>query len=586
MKVKQLYWLVPTQEKPHMRIFKALQTQKIIVHQVRSFEELHERFTQKRATIIVVGDEVGEQRLITHLQELTAKPEYHGVRFVLSLSRSNPRLSRFAVAMGFRDIICRDLDSENWIKRFLFSASSAELPWMEAGPQMTTQSISAVSAPARITWINEEYLRFESKVSLPAGTQTRLFGKFSDELGLQGVSLKVTEHFRTNLRYRYSEAYVCHWEVPKSAQSRKHAILENCKKGLGAEPYKIFIAVQSVGIRKQLIEQLSDPEFDIMVALQKSGLVHEPQYLDPDVVIIEERLLDERGLFYFKKMLESIRSQTPVYILGASKEAQARFQRHAAAGQKESIITLPRLQTSFLGYLKRKLDKLNMSRQSEHGFYIPRSHHYSFAELRFPARMIQAHPESTKLLVPHELGRFGLCFLESPLLKKTINRRAIGKIANTYRHQNPQFESFPHAIEVVLSDLTFEERRQLGDQLIQTFSSELNKQIGQDKTAKNHTYITPKPKPQPVPTNLNNTERQPESLPDINISDDERPDSRRKAPSSFSERYAREIQIILVALFVFAIFLGLIYLWRQPAGEQGKEFSESFQGFYDYYRDE
>lgn len=589
MKVRQIYWLLSSKTLIHERIIESLQVRKVTVTQVYNFQELSERFNQKRSSLIIIGDELGEDVLLDQLPKICSKPEFSGVRFILSFSRPSPKLSHLAVVLGFRDIISIDLPVSNWIKRFEFSAASSEMHWQEAIPQMTSHSISAVSIPARITWLDSNELRLESKIIMPKGSTARLTGKISEDLGLASISIRVLEHSRTNLRYRYSEAYQCQWKIPNSASNKHRLLIDSLKTPMEQAPYKVFIAVQTFNLRQILLQTLSDRSFDLTIALQKSGIFHETKYIDPDVVIIEHRLIDSKAEIYLTKMAENLRPEVPLYIVGASKSEQGRYER--ITGRKEpSLIVIPTLPPNFLPYLKRKLERLLTTENLESGYYIPRNHRFSFNELRLPARMIQIHPEAAHLIVPYSLGRFGFCMVDAPIFKQNLQRRIVGKIINSYQHQNPQHDSFPYTIELLIADLMKDEKQRIAQYLASHFSEQLLGEKLDPALLQISSKLNPSDLDGPSVNRSARNQGHPGAkrivsysrMPEIAIRD-EAESSTRNRPKSFFERHGKELQAAAFAIFFFLIMFVLIFYLRQPETEQGKVFSDSFRRVREYY---
>ncbi|MFW7379689.1 MAG: hypothetical protein ACOH5I_12830 [Oligoflexus sp.] len=593
MKVKELYWLVSPKSPIHDRLFEALRHKKVAVNQVHTFQDLCDRFNQKRLGLVIIGDELSEEILLDQLPKVINKPEFNGVRFLLSISHPRPGLCRLAVTLGFRDIISIDLAPETWIKRFEFAGSSGEMNWYEPNPQMTLHSISAISIPARITWMDSQRLKLESKIIIPKGGKARLIGKIGEELGLSSISIRVLEHSRTDLKFRFSEAYLCEWETPSKVSSKRSLLLDGLKIPMDQAPFKIFVAVKSFNLRQLLIQTLKDRAFDLTLALQKSGLMHETKFIDPDVIIIEHRLIDSKSEIYLTKMVEHIRSSVPIYIIGASKAEQGHYEQ--ITGRKDgSLIVTPQLPPNFLNYLKRKLDRLMRSDEPEAGYYIPRNHRFSFAELRLPARMIQIHPESARMVVPYELGRFGFCMIDAPIFKQNFQRRVVGKIVHSYLHKNNELESFPHVIELAISDLLADERQRLAHDLVKHFAEQL---LGQRLDFRHLQFANPKEKRRDeahsLTPSMKKTLHSPTvarrlssgSLPDIPIREE---GSFAKEPKQkpFLQKHSRELQITTFAIFLLMILFAFIYIFRQPENEQGKAYSESFRKIYEYYNNE
>ena len=449
-------------------------------------EALLSAFSERRAGIIVIGDGSSDLATERQLLAMMARSDILSAKMVMVRSRSSPELLQLASCAGVRDIIPLDLDDRLWLTRFVFATANRALPYVQPAGQVTFNNISALTLPARLTWLGQHRLRLECRVRPPVGAALTLGGTLAQRLGLQAISLTVVESHRSQLRYRFSDAIVANWTIPTRAYPVRDELLASLKSTDPGPRRRVFVAIQRPDLRTTLLDLLSDPRYEVSTALAKSSLVDEPRFFTPELVLIEDALAagDHPDDSRFNQMLSQLAPGTSVLILGRLEQLatikgewpELRF------GQLSVTVPMDQRQTSLINRLLARPGPAGErqapppgSTPDDHPVEILSSDALSRASVSFPARLHRLHPLAAQVALPFPVGNFALCRLESPVVKRLAGHHPYLKITATYPDLNPEAMPFGHLADGYLADLSQGEQRSLAAGLGQVLAEGFQK---------------------------------------------------------------------------------------------------------------
>ena len=458
MAKRLVYWLTEDVTPLHKDRAAALARRGYQVEFCSSLSELRRVFAARRVSIIVVGDEGTLSTVESYVMTMANAPEISGVRLILSLSQPNPDLVQLAASHGFRDAIALDWEHNHWLQRFLFSTAGASGGFVTPLPQMTLNTVAAITIPARVVWINYDNMWIETRVTPPAGAQIKLAGNIVSSLGMRAMTVTVEECRKSNLRYRFSDALIVRWGVASSLANKQRILIDHLKSTSIGRTCKVFIAVQTPTLRTTVIDHLRDPRFEVSAALQKQSIVNEPKFFSPNVIFIEDKLTSGEEFGRFEQMMQNTEEPAIVIVLGNG--ANMDELRRVAPKHKCAMLTrVPAnlAEVVFSKYLKA----IRPLADQEDNIQIGPQSDFSFAELSFSGRMTRVHPSSAQLALSVPLGNFGMCRIDSPLFKRTVGRSVCAKITDTYSDNRRAASGFPHLVEVSLADVFARDREKL-----------------------------------------------------------------------------------------------------------------------------
>lgn len=408
----------------------------------------------RRAAIIVISDDGPESTTERILMTLMTMSEIQGARLVMVRSRRSEWLNFLAACGNVRDIIPAALADGPWLARFLFATAARAVPFVQPAGQITFNNISAVQVPARLTWIGAHRLRLETRLRPPVGASLTLGGPLADSLGVSNIQLTVRSVERHRLLYRFSDAIVADWRVLDQDKPRAEVALKELRAHNTGPRCRVFVAIQSLGVRAQVLERFDDPRFEVSTALQKQSFVDEPRFFTPDLVIIEDKLVSAEGQGIFAQMLDNLTPETTVVVLGKVPELAEVIKRHPRRRIAELTSIPKNLPQSALARYARDPE----AEGDQNVAHILPDHPYSLAEISVPARLTRIHPLAAQIATPFPIGTFALCRLESPVIRKILDRNPYIKITAAYQDTHPQSESFVHLADCYLADVDQEER--------------------------------------------------------------------------------------------------------------------------------
>jgi hypothetical protein len=471
-KKRRTYWVVDQVLGVHKERALLLNANGYDVHFFTSAEQLLIELSNKRASIIIVSDGGTESFVKKVMTELMGIPEIQGARMILATERHSKEIKFTAAVASFRDIIPMDLREKQFLQRFIFATANKQLPFIQPTAQITLNNISAVSMPARITWISGTRLRIECRVKPPIGAMLNLKGHLAKSIGVHSISLTVVENQRSHLIYRFSEAMICEWSVPAIAKKEADATMKNLKIQCPNQRCRIFICAQTADLRNRLLAQFDDPRFEVSAALQKHSLVNEPKYFTPQIVIIESGLTTGDHEVRFGEMLANLDTNTTVLIIGA--DVSLAKIRGKYPGRK--IVRSNHLPANLSRVVLEKYAPLREEHNADKdAVYITSSNNISMAEISFSARLTKIHPVAVQVSLPFPVGQFALCKIESPLLRKTLGRDPYMKFTSTYQDLRPDSAPYNHLADGYLADLPTEDRKKMGEIISKVVTDQMNR---------------------------------------------------------------------------------------------------------------
>ena len=293
----QIFWLVSESDSRARSIASGLQRQNYESHFFSSVERIRGKLKKIRPRIVVFGlCDSDLPQFQKNILDLASVSELNGTYFVLFGAEKDKTKKSIAVANNYRDLISKDITTEEFLERLLVATcrKKGAPPWN--GLQLGIQKKLTVRIPSRITWLDKDNIRIEAPFIVPIGSSVYLNGKLFDKFGLEPLRVVVKEHSRQNLSYRFSHAFVASWALSGDSDYKKHKMVEFAKERSVNNKLKVFLAVQNPSLRSRLMEFFKRQDCDVRAALSKSSILREPLFLSPDLFVIEDKLLEDEKL--------------------------------------------------------------------------------------------------------------------------------------------------------------------------------------------------------------------------------------------------------------------------------------------------
>ncbi len=572
---REIYWISAEVQPAMQEKIDILKKLKVDVKVLPDFATLARTYPAARLNTIVIDDGLIDSKNSELLGRLTSHPEYAGVRFILSITQNQNDIVNRAISLGFRDVIPIDCSTDLWVRRYSFASSGQAADMAEPYPQITMKNISALHIPARIAWMSDKELWLESRLTPPVGTVLTLGGGVAEFLGVNHLTLKVIAHHTTHLHFRYSDALLCRWDIAKAHQDKKNALLDFFKQQPRIAPHRIYCIIRSPELRRDLIRRLDKQRFQVSIALNKTNMIHEPRFIGPDVIIIEDRMCMGPNRAAFKEMLDNLITDIPILIVG-SNVMEDKF---SDISRNFRLLRSHKLPPNLDEYLIEQAGKTEQTEASV--TFIPKNHMISFAEIAIPARLTRMHPDAAQLAISYPLGRYGICALEAPLFLHTLGRRVYFKVTECQGHSQASLKEFPYKIDGLLVDIRQGERRQLKDFLIDYYQQKIEISLGSRRkpAAPKVDDIPPAMELSPAQQPEVKAESQPQSHIEIDPSAEENEAGKAEAGAWRWGPIPRELKIALWTIAAFGIIYIFIILFRPSQEYLGGDYTEQLRIF-------
>jgi hypothetical protein len=433
MKKNLVYCLAPSRHPLLTERLQVLNQYQFDVCEFLSLDQLLAEYDKARASIILISDDPSNSEFIpSWINQITSTPKLRGVKLILTTLSRQTDIQLQAYRLDFKDIIPTDLPIARWIQRFSFSALARPQKLAKTIGQLTVNESATVSIPIRIVWMTNKQMRIEARITAERNDTLTLVGPLAEALGVRSLPLQVQQPLKTNLLYRFSNGYICHYQTPDSAALRLSQLLDQLSASRTNARCRVFIVAKSQTIRSSIIEQLAPSRFELLTAINQRSIVDEPKFFNPHIIFVESELCKAAHLTLVKKMIEGLSSPPPLVIVGSSASEEVEVLRKFIPSKLFQISALPENldQEIMATYLKGFVFSLPDAPATS--ILLSSEVPYSMADLVVPAKIKSLHPETTSLLLQSAVGNYGICKIDSALFSKMTVGPVFGKITSAY----------------------------------------------------------------------------------------------------------------------------------------------------------
>lgn len=467
--MQRLYWLTSEVKQRQTNRGEILKRKGINTTFFTGIMDLLEACNKQRVSTIILSDNFPPNIFMENLEQISKSPLLYGIRLILSVEAGSNEVSQASYQYGFRDIIPADLQNKQWINRILFSSSGKNRKIPIPLPNIGLKTVAGVYTPIRIVWLEKGKLKLEARIKAAPGTKLNLVGPLADKMGKKMLSITVLSQENSNLKYRFGDAYICSWKPSTENLNKLKIFLDHLSTLAEKNKVKIFTAIKSSTIRSKLLESLDHPEYIIASALNKNHIITEPKFFGPDLIFIENNLCNKDDLNIFRKMAENLPQKTVIIIIGEIDHLNDL--RSVAPGRQLHV--LPRVKDNmnyqiFQKYLRSR-SNTDLTEDSQ---LIPHDYPLSHGEIFTSARLTSLNPGAATLLLPLAIGKFGLCRLDSPFIKKMTDLSILSKITDSYELPHAE-EDHRYFVEIHFSNLQKNLRNKLAKFMIKSLENQL-----------------------------------------------------------------------------------------------------------------
>ncbi len=479
-KGKRTVWLTESPSESHKSRALMLGQHGFNVLFMRTAQEALDTMADNRPTCVLVdANRTNQAAVIKSVEKLVQNPELSGTRFILSTLSDSPAATKAATAENFRDIIPFDLPDGQWLQRFQHATSSKPLELSRPLCEVSMNQMAMAYVPARVVWISETHMRIECRGGQGVGSNFQISGDICKSLGVPHISLTVESVHRNELMYRFSQALVCKWRVPESSAE---AVKLSVRRQMAAHPglssrYRAFVAIAKSDIRQIVAKELDKHYFEVKVALLRSTISQELSYFSPQIIFLDEKIIDSFEEIDFQMMASKIHSNVTIVVYGTKvkqEDLKRIFTHHKIffeAGPTKKIIE----EAHRYYNLPLSPAPLNPADQIMH---ILPSQAWSKIELQMQARLTSLNPAVGKVSLPFSVSLYTSIRLEAPILRKSLGRAPYIKITEIFETASTHHPAqFVHHGSFYLADVTPSEQALLSEVLLAMAGNYYQKQF-------------------------------------------------------------------------------------------------------------
>ncbi|MDB2447277.1 hypothetical protein N9W79_01490, partial [bacterium] len=435
-----------------------------------NIDELQFVLKDRRATMILFSDYGDELVVEQMLLKFLKIPDVMSAKLVLDSYSGAPRIKDLAITGAFRDIIPYKMISKEWIERFLYSTSSKASYTKAPNLMLTVNMKAAASIPAKITKLGPGYLRVETKMDPEIGTKIGLRGQVIKALGVKKLSVKIKSKERKNLTYRFSQALELEWDVEDVNAGRLKSLMAKLQNLNRSARHRIFLVCQDTDIRASVFDQLKHTQHDIRTAISNKGMINDPKFFTPDLVIVENAFLQDENGQDFSEMCGNLQYGSTVIIVGETSHLEY-FQNKF----KRLIIQVVASEVD--EKIEEWVSMLNDDNVKNPGMVldIPFNHDFSSGEFMVPARVSKLHPKMGELRFPLCVGDFSLVELDVRSLTRVYGKKPVIKLASYTKMplKKNKKANFNHKSVFYFADVGLVNRIKLNQWMAERFYEEL-----------------------------------------------------------------------------------------------------------------
>lgn len=424
--MQKIYWLTIEKNNSHEKKCTLLEKRGYQIVFFKNLDSLISELRINRVSILILGDEGSEFATLKALSYLSYMPEIQGCRIIFSVSKPTSSIMKIACCEGVRDILPLYMPTKEWIQRFLFSigVKSNAIP----APKYLLKLREKINVylPARIVWISENEIQIESKLCANQGDIIKLMGPFVQSIGLKSLDVRVVDFKKHHLKYRFSDSILCKWKSPDNKRDKVKETLSILKSVDTGKKTRVFLAIQSPALRNTLIRQLDDRFYEIHTALIKRSIIEEPKYFSPEIIFIDENLMEDDSIKKILSFQEKFENPSKIVFIGAnSSEIKEKFKNPA-----KNIFWIKSLPTQLDSYLKSEVLKSNDESTVDlfSRYYIPSENEFSNAEFKLEGEIEGINPSLFEFSLNQIITNFGLLRVESGFLKKSTSYNPFIKV--------------------------------------------------------------------------------------------------------------------------------------------------------------
>lgn len=422
---------------------------------------------------LIISDSMEHNKLKKTISKLVNSPLSFNAFLILSVEEWNAELCEIAALCNFKSLIPLKVADSEWNYRFISSISGAQT-------QTTPKPVGSISisseaklkVPCRIIWANSEYINIESSL-LPEpndviSVSSQVFNTYSKKINKLVVCEVSHEAKLSKHSYSITCKYFDH-EVGSSVES----LLQSKKIKPVNQITRLLAISNNNDYHADFIEQFDYEGNKLIICKSMSEIPVLAEEFNPHYIILDSQQLEFQTSEHLKANFYPVLDSCKIQVFGSLHQDTKQLLEQGLPSFEV------RLFKDISQINKDVLDHQTQSDLSSLGSYypVPQTEACSFARIAVVASVTELHQEAVAIQTSIKIQQDALIQLQSPLLKKYLNRFIWCKISASDYIQNDKFHS-----NFYFCDLNSEEKQQLITMMKSQLVNELAKLNSQEAT--------------------------------------------------------------------------------------------------------
>jgi hypothetical protein len=276
-------WLIKEENSEIQAKFALLKSLSYSPTLVYTLAEIEASLLQGGTSCLLISEQGEPKEIQSLILELNQLPTARNLRKILVLETFHSKTIFYAACSNFRDMLPLFEDSKTWQDRLTFSLASAPLTFPEPIGQVTLNSIAKVLIPCRVIWLGEQEVRLETSLESKVGQELSLSGPLLQRIGLSFATAHIRKVDHHYLKYRFSSAVDCEWNLREGAGKLSEVLAGKRFK----RPFRLYLVARDRELRKDLLTRFNPSEFEVHTAVQLQSISAEVDFFSPDMIFIE-----------------------------------------------------------------------------------------------------------------------------------------------------------------------------------------------------------------------------------------------------------------------------------------------------------
>ena len=423
-KTKPAIWLCPSVNQVVEDKARVLRKLGFTVDFASTADELLTACDTQRTPYIFISDSIdpgNEETVLAIINRFTSVPDIKAAKFLLVCELFNSRIITHACANAFRGIVSLHLSDKEWETQIQFITSMGQARLEPQAGLISLHHLCSIRLPARVVWISRRQIRIECSVNATVGQSLTLVGSIATALGRRQLTLPVATASANRLVHRFARAY----ELDLASQADPRDIetaIQSLSPKFVPPPLRIFAVIKSQGLRRLIVNTFRSTHYDLTLAIQIKNISHEPSFLAPDMIVVEDHFATSRFSEVLSKMVESLPKETAVLVIADDPQKAAEIPLETTVINRSELTS------------QRLIEHMPDTQTIRERHHLAKGDAVTYAQVILKGGVRALHPRQIEITTQQAIHPYAHCQVSTPMIDQALESPVWCKLRSTYRN--------------------------------------------------------------------------------------------------------------------------------------------------------